>query len=100
MTFERFTIKAQEVIREAVNTAQIAGQQTIEPIHLLKGMMTNAKDITGFVFSKLGVNAGKIETLLDNEISHLPRVQGGEPYLSADTNKVLMRAQDISKEMG
>ena len=55
MTFERFTIKAQEVIREAVNTAQIAGQQTIEPIHLLKGMMTNAKDITGFVFSKLGV---------------------------------------------
>ncbi len=100
MTFERFTIKAQEVIQEAVSTAQRAGQQTIEPVHLLKGMTAKAKDITGFIFNKLGVNAVQIETLLDNEISHLPRVQGGEPYLSADTNKVLMRAQDISKEMG
>ena len=68
--------------------------------HLLKGMTAKAKDITGFIFNKLGVNAVQIETLLDNEISHLPRVQGGEPYLSADTNRVLMRAQDISKEMG
>lgn len=100
MTFERFTIKAQEVIQEAVNTAQRAGQQTIEPVHLLKGMTAKAKDITGFIFNKLGVNAVQIESLLDNEISHLPRVQGGEPYLSADTNKVLMRAQDISREMG
>ncbi len=100
MTFERFTIKAQEVIQEAVSTAQRAGQQTIEPVHLLKGMTAKAKDITGFIFNKLGVNAVQIETLLDNEISHLPRVQGGEPYLSADTNRVLMRAQDISKEMG
>ena len=73
MTFERFTIKAQEVIQEAVSTAQRAGQQTIEPVHLLKGMTAKAKDITGFIFNKLGVNAVQIETLLDNEISHLDR---------------------------
>jgi len=100
MTLEKFTIKAQETVQEAVRTAQRAGQQSIEPVHLLKGVMTKAGDIAGFIFSKAGAGAKQIETLLDSEISHLPKVQGGEPYLSSDANKVLMRAQDISKELG
>ncbi len=100
MTFDKFTIKAQEVVQEAVNSAQMNGQQTIEPVHLLKGMFVKAKDVASFIFQKLGVNASQIEMLADQEIKHLPRVQGGQPYLSNDTNKVLTKAMDQAKKMG
>ena len=100
MTFDKFTIKAQEVVQEAVNTAQANGQQTIEPVHLLKGVLVKAKDVSNYIFNKLGVNAVQIETLVDQEMKHLPRVQGGQPYLSADTNNVLNKAADISKKLG
>ena len=100
MTFDKFTIKAQEVVQEAVNTAQANGQQTIEPVHLLKGVLVKAKDVSNYIFNKLGVNAVQIETLVDQEMKHLPRVQGGQPYLSADTNSVLNKAVDISKKLG
>ena len=100
MTFDKFTIKAQEVVQEAVNTAQANGRQTIEPVHLLKGVLVKAKDVSSYIFNKLGVNAVQIETLVDQEMKHLPRVQGGQPYLSADTNNVLNKAVDISKKLG
>nr|WP_315347628.1 ATP-dependent chaperone ClpB [Hoylesella enoeca] len=100
MTFDKFTIKAQEAVQEAVNTAQQAGQQTIEPVHLLRGIIAKAKDVTAYLFQKLGVNGAQIETLAEQEIQHLPRVEGGQPYLSNDTNAVLTRAQDISQQMG
>ena len=89
MTFDKFTIKAQEVVQEAVNTAQMNGQQTIEPIHVLKGILTKAKDVSTFIFQKLGVNANQVAMLVDQEIQHLPKVQGGQPYLSNDANSVL-----------
>ena len=76
------------------------GQQTIEPVHLLKGVFVKAKDVASFIFQKLGVNASQIEMLADQEIKHLPRVQGGQPYLSNDTNKVLTKAMDQAKKMG
>ena len=100
MTFDKFTIKAQETVQEAVNLAQRSGQQSIEPVHLLKAIMTKARDVAGFIFQKLGVNAQQVETLLDSEISHLPRVQGGQPYLSGDTNNILQHAEDMSQKMG
>jgi len=100
MTLDKFTIKAQEVVQAAVQTAQRNGQQTIEPVHLLLGLMDKAKDVTTFIFQKLGMNAQQIEMLARQELQHLARVQGGEPYLSSDTNKVLMKAEDLSKEMG
>ncbi len=100
MTLEKFTIKAQEVVQAAVQTAQRSGQQTIEPVHLLVGLMDKAKDVTTFIFQKLGMNAQQIEMLARQEMQHLARVQGGEPYLSSDTNKVLVKAEDISKQMG
>lgn len=100
MTFDKFTIKAQEVVQEAVNSAQMNGQQTIEPVHLLKGVFVKAKDVASFIFQKLGVNASQIEMLADQEIKHLPRVQGGQPYLSNDTNKVLTKAMEQAKKMG
>lgn len=100
MTFDKFTIKAQEAVQEAVNTAQRAGQQTIEPVHLLKGVMAKGKDVVNFIFQKLGMNSVQIETVLDQEIAHLPRVRGGEPYLSGDTNNVLQKAADYAQKMG
>lgn len=100
MTFDKFTIKAQEAVQEAVNTAQKNGQQSIEPVHLLKGVMVKAKDVAGYIFQKLGANASQIEMVVDSEIKRLPRVQGGQPYLSNDTNTVLQRAQDFAQKNG
>ncbi len=101
MTFDKFTIKAQQVVQEAVNIAQANGQQAIEPVHLLKGILVKAKDIADFLFSKLGVNANQIATLADQEIQHLPRVQGGgQPYMANDTSAVLQKAIELSGKMG
>ena len=100
MTLDKFTIKAQEAVQEAVNTAQRNGQQTIEPVHLLAGVMNKAKDVVNFLLQKLGVNAQQIEMLVQTELQHLPRVTGGEPYLSSDANKVLLKAQDYAQKLG
>ena len=100
MTFDKFTIKAQEVVQEALNTAQRSGQQSIEPMHLLKALLVKAKDVTTFIFQKLGVNATQVESVADAELQRLPRVQGGQPYLSNDTNAVLQRAQDFATKNG
>ena len=100
MTFDKFTIKAQEVVQEALNTAQRSGQQSIEPMHLLKALLVKAKDVTTFIFQKLGVNAMQVESVTDAELQRLPRVQGGQPYLSNDTNTVLQRAQDFATKNG
>ena len=100
MTLDKFTIKAQEAVQQAVNTAQLNGQQVIEPVHILKGILEKAKDVTTFIFQKLGVNAQQIDMLVDQEIKHLPRVEGGQPYLSNDSNHVLVRAQEQSQKMG
>ena len=101
MTLDKFTIKAQEAVQQAVNRAQLNGQQAIEPVHILKGVLEKAKDVCTFVFQKLGVNAQQIEMLADQEIQHLPRVQGaGQPYLSNEANQILVKATDISQKMG
>ena len=99
MTLDKFTIKAQEAVQQAVNTAQLNGQQVIEPVHILKGILEKAKDVTNFIFQKLGVNGQQIDMLVDQEIKHLPRVQGGQPYLSSDSNNVLVRAQEQAQKM-
>ena len=101
MTFDKFTIKAQEAVQAAVNTAQRNGQQTIEPVHLLSGIIEKAPDVTNYIFQKLGMNVGQISMLLQQELQHLPRVQGGgQPYLSNDTNQILINAEDTAKKMG
>ena len=101
MTFDKFTIKAQEAVQAAVNTAQRSGQQTIEPVHLLSGIIEKAPDVTNYIFQKLGMNGGQISMLLQQELQHLPRVQGGgQPYLSNDTNQILINAEDTAKKMG
>ena len=100
MTFDKFTIKAQEAIQSALDTAKRNGQQTIEPVHILAGVMDKGKDVTDYVLQKLGVNAQTVELSLQNEIKHLPKVSGGEPYFSPDSNKVLEKTLDISQKLG
>ena len=100
MTFEKFTIKAQEAVQSAINIAQRNGQQTIEPVHILAGVMDKGKDVINYVFQKIGVNAQAVETAIQNEMSHLPKISGGEPYLSSETNQVMQRTIETSQKMG
>ena len=100
MTFDTFTIKAQEAIQEAVNLVQARGQQAIEPEHLLAGILKVGENVTNFLFQKLGVNSRQIEQVLESQIASLPKVQGGEPYLSRESNEVLTRAQDYASKGG
>ena len=100
MNFDKYTIKAQETVQEAVNIAQRAGQQSIEPVHLLKALLEKAADVTNYIFQKLGVNAMQVSTLANSEVEHLPRVEGGKPYLSNEVNNVLLKAEDLSKSLG
>ncbi len=100
MTFDKFTIKAQETVQEALRIAEQAGQQSIEPVHLLQGLLTKGKEVTNFVFQKLGVNPSQIQQLVQSEIAHLPKVSGGQPYFSNDTDKVLQTTVDLSQSMG
>lgn len=100
MTFEKFTIKAQEAVQEALNLAQQNGQQIIEPVHLLQGVMNKGKDVTNYIMQKLGVNGRQIEMLLQQEVAHLPKVQGGQPYMSNDTNLVLQKSVETAKKYG
>ena len=100
MTFDKFTIKAQEAIQEAVNIVQARGQQAIEPEHLLAGILKVGENVTNFLFQKLGVNSRQIEQILESQIASLPKVQGGEPYLSRESNEVLTRAQDYASKGG
>lgn len=101
MTFDKFTIKAQEAVQSAVNTAQRNGQQTIEPLHLLAGVMDKGKDVVSYVFQKLGANIQTVESAIGNEIAHLPKVSGGgEPYFSSESNQVMQRTMDISQKFG
>jgi len=100
MNFNNFTIKSQEAVQEAVNLVQSRGQQAIEPEHLMAGVLKVGENVTNFIFQKLGVNGQQIATVLDRQIASLPKVSGGEPYLSRDANEVLQKAVDYSKELG
>ena len=100
MNFNNFTIKSQEAVQEAVNLTQTRGQQAIEPVHLLAGVLKVGENVTNFIFQKLGMNAQQVTLVIDKQIDSLPKVSGGEPYLSRESNEVLQRATQYSKEMG
>ena len=100
MNFNNFTIKAQEAVQKAIDLAQGNHQQMIEPAHLLKGVMLVGENVTNFLFQKLGVNVQTLERAVDSEIQSYPRVSGGEPMLSRDTNTVFQKAADLTGKMG
>jgi ATP-dependent Clp protease ATP-binding subunit ClpB len=100
MNFNNFTIKSQEAVQQAVNLVQSMGQQAIEPEHLLAGVLKVGENVTNFIFQKLGMNSQQVAMVLDKQIASLPKVSGGEPYLSRDANEVLQKAVSFSKELG
>ena len=100
MNFNNFTIKSQEAVQKAVEITSANGQQAIEPVHLLKGVVDVGESLVNYIFQKLGVNVNLLKTTIDREIASLPKVSGGEPYLSRDANTVLQKASDYSSKMG
>lgn len=100
MNFSNFTIKSQEAVQEAVNLAQNRGQQAIDPVHLLQGVIKVGEDVVHFIFQKLGMNGQLIGTVVERQLESLPKVSGGEPYLSREANEVLQKATHYAKEMG
>ncbi len=100
MNFNNFTIKSQEAVQKAVEITSANGQQAIEPVHLLKGVVDVGESLVNYIFQKLGVNVNLLKTAIDREIASLPKVSGGEPYLSRDANTVLQKASDYSSKMG
>ena len=100
MNFDNFTIKSQEAIQKAVEIVRNHNEQSIEPVHLLKGILQVGESLTSYLFQKLGVNAGLLNNQVDREIESLPKVNGGEPYLSRETNDALQKALDYSNKHG
>lgn len=100
MNFDNFTIKAQEAVQRAVERATQNGQQVITPVHLLAGVLAVGENVTQFLFGKLGVNEHALQAAVEGELTHQPRVSGGQPYLDETANKVLLTAQDIARKEG
>ncbi len=100
MNFNNFTIKSQEAIQKAVEITKVEGNQAIEPVHLLKGVMSEGESLINFIFSKVGANIQGLARQVDAQIASLPKVSGGEPYLSRSSNDVLQKALDIAKKQG
>ena len=100
MNFNNFTIKSQEAIQKAIEVVKEKGQQSIEPAHLLMGAIITGENVVNFLFQKLGVNPAHLTSVLSKEIDSLPKVSGGEPYLSRESNTDLEKAQDYAKKMG
>jgi len=100
MNFEKFTIKAQEAVQEAVHTAEARRQQAIEPEHLLAAIMKTGQQVVQFLFRKLSVNEQAVTRAVEAQLQSLPRVEGGEPYLARETNSILSRAEELAAKQG
>lgn len=100
MNYNNFTIRAQEALQHAVQRASELHQQSITPAHLLYGVLEVGENVTQFLFGKTGVNAQVLTATLNKHLQSLPRVEGGEPYLDNESNKVLNAAQEIARKDG
>ena len=100
MNFNKFTIKAQEAIQEAVNLARANGQQVIEPVHIMGGVLKSNEQIVSFLLQKTGANIKKVDTEVSKAVHSLPKVSGGEPYISRESNQVLDKAEEIAGKNG
>ncbi len=100
MNFNNFTIKSQEAIQKAVEITRSSGQQAIEPVHILKGVIAEGDSLVKFIFQKVGASLSVAEQNIDKEIRALPKVSGAEPYLSHASNDVLQKSVDIARKMG
>lgn len=99
MNINKFTIKSQEALQQAVELVRRGGGQVIEAQHLLSSVLNIESSPAKFLFSKMGVSLERINEELASELAHLPKVSGGEPYLSREANDILTKAEDIASEM-
>ena len=100
MNFNNFTIKSQEAVQKAVEYTRDASNQAIEPVHILKAVAHVGDSLVNFIFQKIGASTHQLSSLIDRQIASLPRVSGGEPYLSRESNDVMQKALDIAKKNG
>ena len=100
MNFNNFTIKSQEAVQKAVEYTREASNQAIEPVHILKAVVHVGDSLVNFIFQKIGASTHQLSSLIDRQIASLPRVSGGEPYLSRESNDVMQKALDIAKKNG
>ena len=100
MNINKFTIKAQEAIQEAVNLAQSLGQQAIEPAHIMEGVLKSNEQTVSFLLQKAGANINQIRTEIGKQLQSLPKVSGGEPYFSRESSSVITKAEENAKKMG
>ena len=99
MNINKFTIKSQEALQQAVELVRRGGGQVIEAQHLLSSVLNIESSPAKFLFSKMGVSLERINEELTSELARLPKVSGGEPYLSREANDILTKAEDIASEM-
>ena len=99
MNINKYTIKSQEALQAAIDLARRNGNQSIEPAHLLGSLLSTGDSLMDFLFSKLAVQRARVEEANNTALSHLPKVSGGEPYLSQSANEVLNKAEDLAREM-
>ena len=99
MNINKYTIKSQEALQSAVELARKGGNQAIEPAHLLESLLSLGDSLTDFLLSKLAIQRPRLEDAVKKQLSSLPKVSGGEPYLSQETNKILDKAEDLATEM-
>ena len=100
MNFDNFTIKSQEIVQKAVQMARAGGNQALEPVHLLKAIIAEGDSVVKFIFQKLDISQAMVERPLEDELAKLPKVNGGEPYLSSDSSKVLESANNYASKNG
>jgi ATP-dependent Clp protease ATP-binding subunit ClpB len=100
MDIQKFTIKSQEVLQQAQDLAQNATNQTIETGHILKALFLTDQEVIPYLLKKLNVNQRMLESALDRILLSYPKVEGGQIYLSNNTNKILLYAQNELKNFG
>ncbi len=100
MNLNNFTIKSQEAVQQAQQLAASNEQQSIEPAHLLKGLMEVDENVIPFILKKVNSNVNNVVNGVDTLMKGYPRVTGGNQYLSDDGNKALQKAVSYLKTFG
>ena len=99
MNINKYTIKSQEALQAAIELARKQGNQVIEPAHLLHGLLSVGESLTDFLLAKLSIQPARLSEALQSQLATLPKVSGGEPYLSATANSVLDKSEDIATSL-
>ena len=98
MNLNNFTIKSQEAIQKAQEIAAGNQHQAIESIHILKGIIQVDENVIPYLLKKLDVNIQILSQAIEKILESLPKVSGGEQYLSKEASAALQKANSYLKE--